>query len=91
MNTQHNGRNTQNKTPTVEKWQKFARAAERVEHAPTPEAPSSRSDAVDPRHRQTRLKKVERGLHAQSERKDSLAREDHAPISGEPRGRYFRQ
>jgi len=79
------------KMPAVEKWQNFAGVAARVEHAPTPEAPNNRSDAVGPRRHQTRHKKAKRGLHAQSEGKDSLAREDHALSSGEPRDRYFWQ
>jgi hypothetical protein len=79
------------KTPAVEKWQNFAGVAARVEHASTLEAPSSRSNAVGPRRRQVRHKKAERGLHAQLDGKDSLTREDHAPSSGEPRDRYFRQ
>jgi hypothetical protein len=69
----------------------FAGVAARVEHAPTPKAPSNRSDAVDLRHRQELPERAESGLHGQLESKDSLAREDHAPSSDEPHDQYFRQ
>jgi len=84
MNTQHNGR----KHPKQDAGSReMANTLPERLHSPTPEAPSSRSDAVDPRRRQERLKTTKHGLHAQSERKNSLAREDHAPISGGPRSR----
>jgi len=79
------------KTPAVEKCPNFTGVAACIEHAKTPEAPNIRSDAVDPKHSQAQPKKAERGLHAQSDSKDSLAREDHSPSSGDSRGRYFRQ
>jgi hypothetical protein len=42
----------------------FAGVATRVKHSSTPEAPSNRSDAVDPKRRQARPEKAKRGLHA---------------------------
>jgi hypothetical protein len=90
-NTQHNGRKPKYKTLAMEKLPNFVGVAACVEHAPTSEAPNIRSDAIDPRRRQARPKKEERGLHAQTEGKDSLAREDHESSFSDPRGRYFRQ
>lgn len=77
--------------PAAEEGQHSAGAAARVPHVPKPDSPSSRSDAVDPKRRRARLTTTERGLHAQSERKSSLARGDHALISGGSRGRNSRQ
>jgi hypothetical protein len=69
----------------------FAGVAARVEHEPTPGTPSSSSNVEDPRRRQARLENAERGLQAQTESKNSLAREDHVPSSGEARDQYFRR
>jgi hypothetical protein len=82
-NTQHKGRKTQIQVADSGKKGRL--------HAPTSEAPSSRSDAVDPRRSQARPAKAEHGLHAQSESKDSLACEDHTPSSGETHDQYFRR
>jgi hypothetical protein len=79
------------KLPAEEKWQNFIEVAARVEHTPTLEVPRNRSDAVDPRRRQSRPAKAECGIHAQSESKYSLAPKDHASRSDEPRNRYFWQ
>jgi hypothetical protein len=67
-------------------WSKeadFAGMAARVEHALSPEAPSRRSDAVDPKRRKARPEKAERSLHPQTESEDSLAGEGHAPSFGD--------
>jgi hypothetical protein len=90
-NTQHKGRKNQKQVPNSGKKADFVGVAARVEHATTPETPSSSSNAEDPRRCQARPEKAERGLHAQSESKDSLAREDHAPSFGEARDQYLRR
>jgi len=89
-NTQHKGRKNQ-KQVSKNSGEKadFTGVAARVEHARTPKTPSSSSNAEEPKSRQARPEKAERGLHSQSESKDSLAREDHAPSSGEARHEYF--
>jgi hypothetical protein len=67
----------------VESGGNFTGVTARVGHVPQPDAPSNRSVAVDPRHRQARPENAKRGLHAQSESKGALARKDHAPSSGD--------
>jgi hypothetical protein len=91
-NAQHKGRENP-KTRRQNSGEKagFAGVAARVEHAQTPGAPSSSSNAEDPRRRQARPEKAGCGLHRQSESKNTLAREDHSPSSGEARDQYFRQ
>jgi hypothetical protein len=80
-----------NKVPNSGEKADFAGVAARIEHELTSRAPSSSSNAKDPRRRQARPEMVERGFHTQLESKDSLAREDHAPRSGEARNQYFRR
>jgi len=91
-NAQHKGRKKpKNKAPNSGEKADFARVAAHIEHELTPRALSNSSNAEDPRCCQARPEMLECGLHAQSESKDSLAREDHVPSSGEAHNQYFRR
>jgi hypothetical protein len=56
-----------------------------------PESHCSRSDSIIPRHHLARLEKVERGHHAHPRKEDSLARDDHSPVTGDAQDRSFQR